>query len=195
MWSYRYAINLARYKEKVKAYKAGLPIPDISDAQAKELYDGLQKAGIHHTPPPEDLTHAINHIDMDTSAADDDKSSGYETPEPTRQPTPLRIHRSSKRRDGAEKSSATLRQANEITPPPSKKVSLPPTLALAEGVSKSFKKDRKMKSRKSEIKDLEAVEIKPSAFYEPIFAAKQDSPGKYKKSKRERKSEGGEYWV
>lgn len=193
MWSYRYAINLARYKAKVKAYKAGLPIPEISDAQAKELYDGLQKVDIHHLPPAEDLAHAIDHIDTDTSAADDDKSSSDEKPKSTRQPSPPRIHRSSKRQHVAEKRPATLRQANGKTPTPDKQVSLPPTPALEERFSKSSKKDRKKKSRMSQIKDPEAVIIKPSAFYEPTFAVKQDTPEKSKKSKRERKSEGAEY--
>lgn len=203
MWNYRYAINLARYKEKVKAYKAGLPIPEISDEQAKELYDKMQKSGIVHMPPPEDLAHAIDHLDMDTSATDDDgKPSRDETPESIREPSPPpRIHRSSKRRrTTTEKMSAALQQANEKTPPPpDKQLSpLPPIPALEKRVSRSSKKDRKKKSRKSEIKDLEDVDIKSSAFAEPTFAAvkNQDTPtgGKSKKSKRERKSAGAHYW-
>lgn len=192
MWSYRYAINLTRYKEKVKAYKAGLPIPEISDAQAKELYDEQQKIGIFHLPPPEDLTHAIDHIDSDPSAADDDTSSSDETPEPPREPSPPRIPRSSKRRHTAERNSAALRQATEKTPTIYKHVSLPPATALEERVPKSSEKDRKKRARKSEIKDLEAVDIKTSAFAEPKFA-KQDTPGKPKRSRRKRKSEGAEY--
>lgn len=191
MWSYRYAINLTRYKEKVKAYKAGLPIPEISDAQAKELYDEQQKIGIFHMPPPEDLTHAIDHIDSDTSAADDTSSSD-ETPEPPREPSPPRIPRSSKRRHTAERNSAALRQATEKTPIIYKHVSLPPATALEERIPKSSEKDRKKRARKSEIKDLEAVDIKTSAFAEPKFA-KQDTPGKPKRSRRKRKSEGAEY--
>ncbi len=193
IWSYRYAINFTRYKEKVKAYKAGLPIPEISDAQAKELYDQLQKIGIFHRPPPEDLAHAIDHLDPDNSAADGEKSSSDETPEPIRERSLRRIHRSSKRRHPAEKSFAALRQANEMTPTSDKQVSLPPTPALEGRVPKSSKKDRKKKARKSETFDLEAVDIKPSAFAEPMFAAKQDTPGKSKRSKRERKSEAADY--
>lgn len=223
MWNYRYAINLARYKEKVKAYKAGLPIPEISDEQAKELYDELQKSGIVHMPPPEDLAHAIDHMDMDTSAADDDKPSSTTSdviaesirePSPPPPPPSTRIHRSSKRRryNTAGTRSATLQQANEKTTPPppppppppaDEQLSLSPIPALEERVSRSSKKDRKKKSRKSEIKDdqAEVVDIRPStSFAEPTFAAaaavKHDTPtgGKSKRSKRERKSEGVEYY-
>lgn len=214
MWNYRYAINLARYKEKVKAYKAGMPIPEISDEQAKELYDELQKSGIVHMPPPEDLAHAIDHMDMDTSAADDDKPSttSDEIAESIREPSPppllpTRIYRSSKRRrHTAGTRSATLQQANEKStpppPPPDEQLSLPPIPAFEERVSRSSKKDRKKNSRKSEIKDLEAevVDIKsPTSFAEPTFVAaavKHDTPtgGKSKRSKRERKSEGAEYY-
>lgn len=185
MWSYKYAINLTRYKEKVKAYKAGLPIPEISDAQAKELYDEQQKIGIFHMPPPEDLARAIDHIDSDT---DNDTSSSDVTPEPPREPSPPRISRSSKRRHTAEKSSA-LRLAAEKTPTIHKQVALPPASALEERFPKSSENNRKKKVRKSEVKDLAAVDIKPSAFAEPR-SAKQDTPGKPKRSKKKRKSEG-----
>lgn len=189
MWSYRYAINLTRYKEKVKAYKAGLPIPEISDAQAKELYDEQQKIGIFHMSPPEDLAHALDHIDSDTSVADNDTSSSDETPEPPREPSPPRIPRSSKRRHTAEKSSAALRLANEKTPTIHKQVALPPASALEERFPKSSENSRKKRVRKSEAKDLAAVDIKPSALAEPK-SAKQDTPGKPKRSKKKRKSEG-----
>lgn len=189
MWSYRYAINLTRYKEKVKAYKAGLPIPEISDAQAKELYDEQQKIGIFHMSPPEDLAHALDHLDSDTSAADNDTSSSDETPEPPREPSPPRIPRSSKRRHTAEKASAALRLANEKTPTIHKQVTLPPASALEERFPKSSENNRKKRVRKSEAKDLASVDIKPSALAEPK-SAKQDTPGKPKRSKKKRKSEG-----
>lgn len=198
MWNYRYAINFARYKEKVKAYKAGLPIPEISDERAKELYDELQTNGIVHMPPPEDLAHAIDHMDMDTFVADG------EVPDSIREPSPPRVHRSSKRRRiTTEKRSAALQQANDekTPPPPEKQHALPPTRALEERVSRSSKKDKKKKSKKSEIKDLAVVDIVKAspAFAEPISAAavkNQDTPtgGKSKKSKRERKSAGADYW-
>lgn len=191
-WSYRYAINLTRYKEKVKAYKAGLPIPEISDAQAKELYDEQQKIGIFHMPPPEDLAHAIDHVDSDTSAAADDTSSSDETPEPPKEPSPPRIPRSSKRRHTSGRNSAALRQATEKTPTIYKQISLPPVTALEERVPRSSEKDRKRRARRSDIKDLEAVDIKPLALAEPQFA-KQETPGKSKRNKRKRKSEGAEY--
>lgn len=189
MWSYRYAINLTRYKEKVKAYKAGLPIPEISDAQAKELYDEQQKIGIFHMPPPEDLAHAIDHIDSDASAADDDTSSSDETPEPPREPSPPRIPRSSKRRQTADKNSAALRLAIEKTPI----IKQPPAPALDERAPKSSEKDRKKRARKSDIKDPEAVDNRLVALAEPKFA-KQDTPGKPKRSKKKRRSEVAEYY-
>lgn len=149
MWSYKYAINLTRYKEKVKAYKAGLPIPEISDAQAKELYDEQQKIGIFHMTPAEDLTRAIDHMDSDTSAADNETSSSDETPEPPKEPSPPRIPRSSKRRQTADKSSAALRLAGEKTPTIYKQVALPPTSALEERFPRSSENSRKKRDRKS----------------------------------------------
>ncbi|KAG6986425.1 hypothetical protein G7Y79_00090g101210 [Physcia stellaris] len=38
-------VNFARYKEKSKAYKEGRPIPEISDEDAKKLYDELIRTG------------------------------------------------------------------------------------------------------------------------------------------------------
>lgn len=189
MWSYKYAINLTRYKEKVKAYKAGLPIPEISDAQAKELYDEQQKIGIFHMPPAEDLTRAIDHMDSDTSAADNETSSSDETPEPPKEPSPPRIPRSSKRRHTADKSSASLRLAAEKTPTNYKQVALPPASALEERFPRSSENSRRKRVRKSEVKDLAAMDIRSSALAEPKLA-KQDTPGKPKRSKKKRKSEG-----
>lgn len=189
LWSYRYGVNFARYKEKVKAYKAGLPIPDITDAEAKKLYEEQKKVGITHEPPQDDLGHMEEPID--TEISDADASSIDESPEPPKVPSPPKSPRSSKRRrsmkEAADKISLSSKQTSgrEIQSVASPEV---------ERISKSPEKERKKKStRKREAKDLsENLEPKKDVIF-PIASSpkvtSQDTQAKQKRSKKKRKSE------
>ncbi len=192
MWSYRYAVNFARYKEKVKAYKAGLPIPEISDAEAKKLYDEQQKIGIVHIPPPDHLGHTVAHTDSDTSDAEDTSSSD-DTPEPPRAPSPPKVSRSSKRRHAADKNFTPPQPAAEKNTMLFKQIALHPAPTAEERIPKSSEKEKRKKNpRKSEIQDLgEVVETKFAAPAELKFTI-QETPGKTKRSKKKRKSEAVE---
>lgn len=191
MWSYKYAINFTRYKEKVKAYKAGLPIPEITDEEAKKLYEEQKKVGIILEPPQDDVEHMEEHLDSETSDADVSSSSDEQTPEPPKVPSPPKSPRSSKRRKGmkdvADRNSSITKQivAKEVQPAANLEV---------DRISKSAEKERKKKgSRKRDTKDFgEPLEPKRE-FIIPIASSpkvtSQDTPAKQKRSKKKRKSE------
>lgn len=185
-------MNFARYKEKVKAYKSGLPIPEITDAEAKKFYDEQRKVGITHEPPQDDLGHIEGPIDTEFSEAD--ASSVDETPEPPKAPSPPKSPRSSKRRrsmkEAADKTSMSSKQtaAREMQLIASPEV---------ERISKSPEKERKKKStRKREAKDIsDNLEMKKDVFA-PISSSpkltSQDTQAKQKRSKKKRKSEAAD---
>lgn len=189
MWSQRYGVNFARYKEKVKAYKAGLPIPDITDAEAKRLYEEQKKVGITHEPPQDDLGHMEEPID--TEVSDVDASSIDDSPEPPRVPSPPKSPRSSKRRksmkDALDKTSLLSRQAAardmQLVASPE-----------VERISKSPEKERKKKStRKRDAKDLsENLEPKKDVIIPFSNSPNQDTQAKQKRSKKKRKSEAAD---
>lgn len=192
MWSYRYGVNFARYKEKVKAYKAGLPIPDITDAEAKKLYEEQKKVGITHEPPQDDLEHVEEPVD--TEISDADASSIDEYPEPPKVPSPPKSPRSSKRRK-------SMKEAVEKTSLSSKQIAAKEMQSVAspevERISKSPEKERRKKStRKRDTKDLsENLEPKKD-FIIPISSSPKltshDTQAKHKRSKKKRKSEGAD---
>ncbi|OJJ47785.1 hypothetical protein ASPZODRAFT_131356 [Penicilliopsis zonata CBS 506.65] len=71
VWKKLYADNLAVYKEKMKAYKAGLPVPE-GDQAAKQLHEDMAVV-----EPTEEESN-------DDSESEEDESS----PEPAKEPTP-----------------------------------------------------------------------------------------------------------
>ncbi|KAL1970608.1 hypothetical protein VTN77DRAFT_4252 [Rasamsonia byssochlamydoides] len=70
VWKKLYADNLAVYKEKMKAYKAGLPIPDDDSAKAASQ-----------------LQQSVDQADASGEESDEEDES---SPEPEKEPTPPR---------------------------------------------------------------------------------------------------------
>ncbi|OOF97248.1 hypothetical protein ASPCADRAFT_206068 [Aspergillus carbonarius ITEM 5010] len=99
VWKKLYADNLAVYKEKVKAYKAGLPYSDDAKA-ASQLHQGIEGA---------EATDVSDEEDQGSEAESEEESS----PEPVREPTPPR---STKRRRSEGKPAA-----KEVSTPSEKK--------------------------------------------------------------------------
>ena len=182
---YKYACNRAAYYEKMRAYKAGLPIPEINQAQAEKFYEQQQKEGFIakpvSTPPLEDSD------DSDTSTSDDEDER---SPSPRKAPSPPISPRASKRRkttkDGGDKASSPVKVA------PPKEIEKPKPASespIIERSSRSPEKVRKKRGPKSK-RDKEA-EAATSTVTEntPLKVASQDTQKTEKKRGRKRKSE------
>ncbi|KAK2736856.1 hypothetical protein FQN57_000536 [Myotisia sp. PD_48] len=77
-WKDLYALNLGVYKQKMQAYKAGLPIPandDAADLAAQQLQ------------------HSVHQTTQEPSSDEDSDSSSDESPSPAKEPTPPRSHK------------------------------------------------------------------------------------------------------
>lgn len=81
-WTELYGINFARYKELTKAYKAGLPLPEISDAEAKRLYEQNKQTG----QVPNTTQLETSHVPEEESDTSSDTSSDESSPEPAPAP-------------------------------------------------------------------------------------------------------------
>jgi len=162
-WNHQYAINMARYRERMKAYKAGLPVPEISDEEAKKLYEEQKKAGIVHEPPKDDIP----------AAQDIDSDSDDEPAAPPKAPSPPRA---SKRRKSDK-------------PTPAKGADQVQLNAEHEQAVKTKSPEKEKKKRAPKAKDGKAKEDATPA--KPA-AAPEDSQKKEKKARKKRKSEAAE---
>ncbi len=171
-------MNFTRYKEKVKAYKEGKPIPEISDAEAKKLHDEHRKAGGYPDPPPDDST-IEEHDDHETSDA---STSEDDTPEPIKARSPPRTSKRSKKG-----------KASPVKPTPTKAIEPFPS-PVAERVSKSPEMERKKKSRKSAKASDEVLEAKKEAdeVANSSMLTSQDHQQRKKSRGRKRKSEAAD---
>ncbi|MCJ1253679.1 hypothetical protein MMC24_001491 [Lignoscripta atroalba] len=191
-WQERYAINLARYQEKVKAYKAGLPIPEISDAEARKIYESLKKAGIVHEAPKDVVGPLEEDLATESTSSNGDVD---DSPEPPKAPSPPKSPRASKRRkttkDSAEKASSPAK-------PSSTKLAEKPTASsespAVERSSQSPEKERKKKTLKKKGADdaSDAKKAAAPASESTPAKASQDNQKKDKKVRKKRKSEAVE---
>jgi len=90
VWKRLYADNLAVYKERMKAYKAGLPLPedDTTEAASKQLQQGVNLA-----------------TEEASSDESDEEEREEASPEPVKEPTPPRTNKR-RRATGDAKSAA-----------------------------------------------------------------------------------------
>jgi len=179
-------VNFARYKQKVQAYKEGRPIPEISDLEAKKLYDEQLKAGNVKTEVPLDPSPA--EVEDESGSSDDSESSDDESPEPAKEPSPPKSPpRASKRRKGAatEKKSSPIKQtlAKQVEPASSPE---------AERAVKSLEAEKKKKGVKKSTKATEEVEPKSTPTAARISPPKSIGQDKAKRSRKKRKSEAVE---
>ena len=164
----------------MKAYKDGKPIPEISDAEAKKLFDEQRKAGGFPDPPADDPT-ADEHLD---SQASDASTSDDNTPEPIKARSPPRTSKRSKQE-----------KEPPLKPTPHKAVE-PIVSLVAERSSKSPEMGRKKKSRKNVKASDEIFAAKKEAdeIASPSMLTTQDKDSQQKKKSkgRKRKSEVAE---
>lgn len=183
-WQYRYAVNFARYRAQTDAYKAGKPIPEISDAEAKKLYETTKKDG--KIPAPADLD--PGHIDEEDES-DSSTTSDEDSPEPVKAPSPKRKKTA---KSAAEKKLSSAKQSSAKAPEP----------VAAEPISQSSEKTSPEKKKKiSKKKDTKGTgdvnDSKKETVAEPRSSPPkltgQDSQQKQQKKKgRKRKSEAAE---
>lgn len=95
----------------MKAYKEGLPIPEISDAEAKRLYEQSKPSG-----GDLGVGQAVSaQLPTDDEASDDsdDTSTDNDTPEPPKAPSPVPV---SKKQKAAKEASKRKNLAAEPDP-------------------------------------------------------------------------------
>ncbi len=183
-WQYRYAVNFARYRAQTDAYKAGKPIPEISDAEAKKLYETTKKDG--KIPAPADLD--PGHIDEEDES-DSSTTSDEESPEPVKAPSPKRKKTA---KNAVEKKASSAKQTPAKAPEP---VVVEP---ISQSPEKTSPEKKKKASKKKETKGTgEVIDSKKEVVVElpssPSKPAGQDSQQKQQKKKgRKRKSEAAE---
>ena len=165
-WGYKYGINFARYKEKSKAYKEGRPLPDITDDEAKKLYDEQLKSGKAKIEAPMDPGDEQAHEEEDDESSDESESSSSSEeepePEPVKAPSPPKS-RASKRQKGVslEKKPSPVKQAPIEEPEP-----------VSSPVAEPVKKSPELEKKKKGVKKKEAPEPKP----EPVVAPASSPP-------------------
>ncbi|MCJ1273058.1 hypothetical protein MMC21_000847 [Puttea exsequens] len=160
-WQYKYAVNFARYKEQTKAYKAGLPIPQISDDEAVRLYESLNPDGKLHKPVEIDPALVA---DADESSSSEDTSSEDSPPPPVKAPAPKKAKIEKK-----SKPPATIPEPAPVIP---------------EHSSKS--PEKKKKSHKK--KDTRATDDAAESKKETVTEVASPSLEKPKNKGRKRKS-------
>lgn len=160
-WTEQYQINFARYKELMKAYKAGQTLPVISDGEAKRLYEQNKQAG---TLPSTTQSETV-HVAEEESDSSEDTSSEEELDEPAKAPSP--VPAAKKQRVGKE---ATKKKPAVIEPEPV----LDPALRSPEK-----KKGGKKTSKAAEV----AAEARKAAAEAAAPPPKADEKQKKKKRK------------
>ena len=181
-WQDFYGCNFAAYKKKVQAYKAGLPIPEISSEEAKALHEEEKKTG---APPAPIQEASSEHEDKSKSEDDSDESSSSSEDEPPKAPSPPKSPRTSKRGKGAKEK-------------PAKKAAPVEKPAPVERSNASPEVDKKKKTTKK--KDAPAVDAiserkKIAPAPAPVPAEVEASPalskkdGQSKPKRKKRKSE------
>ncbi|KAI4222199.1 MAG: hypothetical protein L6R40_008598 [Gallowayella cf. fulva] len=173
-WAELYGCNYAAYKKKVQAYKAGLPIPEFTDEEARQLYNEERKVGAAPVAAQDASSDHDENLDSDEES--DSSSEEEESPEPPKVASPPKSPRASKRGKGAK---------GKVE----KRVSPIKELPLVERSRKSPEADKKKKgSKKSDAKATVGVtepkkEAHVNSASSPI-KAKKDSEAKPKRKKR-----------
>ena len=142
----------------MKAYKAGQPIPQISDIEATKLYETTKKDG--KLPKPAELD--PGHVEEEDSTSD--SSSEDESPEPVKAPPP--------KKSKAEKKSSLTKAtpAKEVEP------------AVPERSSKSPEKKKKSSKKKDAKAVDEVFESKKEVLANAIPPVQPKTKGRKRKS-------------
>ena len=159
----------------MKAYKEGKPIPEISDAEAKKLYDQRRKDDGFPDLPLDDPT-VEDEVDSDTSDA---STSDDESPEPVKARSPPRSSKRSKKDKELPVKPTRSKPSENVASP------------VVQRGSKSPENERKKQARKNAKISENVLETKKEAVEiasSPILA-NQDNSQKKKTKGRKRKSE------
>ncbi|KAI4147873.1 MAG: hypothetical protein L6R39_002995 [Caloplaca ligustica] len=176
LWQEKYAVNYAAYREKVKAYKAGQPIPDFTNDEKQRLYDQQRKAGATPVPIPETTSDHDEKSSSDEEEGSETTSSDEASPEPPKAVSPPKAPRASKRGKGAKE-----KAEKKVTP-----------IKEASPAAKTPETDQKKKTSKK--RDARALDGVPEPKKE-AQAEIASSPAKLKKEsepkpkRKKRKSE------
>ncbi|EEH47785.2 uncharacterized protein PADG_03869 [Paracoccidioides brasiliensis Pb18] len=178
IWKKLYADNLAVYHEKMRAYKAGLPVPDddTTQAAAAQLHQGVHHATTTVLPTHTHEASTEESDESDEESADEDEEEEEEaSPEPVKAPTPPR---SNKRRRTA---GGTVADAGKPAMP-------------AGGVSgKKGSPEKRKGAGKKEKEEVTASGTKSKrGSTAATVAAATEMPRGDKKGKKKRKSEAAE---
>ncbi|SLM33625.1 High mobility group box domain [Lasallia pustulata] len=187
-WNHKYAINMARYREKTKAYKEGRAVPEISDEEAKKLYEEQKKAGIVHEPPKEDPAAVEDDAETTSSDSSDDESS-----EPPKAPSPPKSPRASKRRKTAKE--AAEKASSPVKKNPAKdadQIQLENEQAQRSSPPKSLEKKKTRPKKRSTDDAMDAGKEVAEAKSSPLKSTIEDSSKKEKRARKKRKSEAAE---
>ncbi|KAI4166022.1 MAG: hypothetical protein LQ342_000453 [Letrouitia transgressa] len=97
--------------QKVKAYKAGRPIPEFTEEEAKQLFEQQKERGAFPDHPQFAVADADHDEDVDSQDSDS-VSSEDESPEPPKAPSPAKSPKVTKRGKGAKEKSSPIKQAS-----------------------------------------------------------------------------------
>lgn len=166
----------------MEAYKAGRPIPEISDVDAKKLFDEEKNRGLTieqshshvNSEQPED------HLESEISVS----TSSEESQEPLKAPTPPRT--SKRQKNGRDQHMKRLSIATQL---PTQAMALDSS-ELASPILDTEKKIKKA-DRKRDVKQLNEAVGSKDVVPADMSSSKRNSDNfsKSKKSKRKRKSE------
>ncbi|KAL8724306.1 MAG: hypothetical protein Q9166_008023 [cf. Caloplaca sp. 2 TL-2023] len=176
-WADLYGCNYAAYKKKVQAYKAGLPIPEFTSEEARQLYD--EERNIGAAPVPAQEASSDHDENLESLEESETSSSDEESPVPPKVVSPPKSPRASKRGKGAK--GKAEKKASPVTEP------LP-----VERSRKSPETQKKKKiSKKSEPRATVGVaepkkEAQVDTGSSPTRSKKDSEP---KQKRRKRKSE------
>lgn len=168
-----YGCNYAAYKKKVQAYKAGLPIPEITKEEAQRLYNEERQKGAPHAPVHDASS---DHDDKTESEDGSDDSSSSSGDEPPKAPSPPKSPRASKRGKSA-KEKAAKKVAPVERPLPVERSTTSPDLDKKKKASK--KRDATAIDAIPERKKLTQADVGVSPA-----STKKDGESKQKRKKR-----------
>ncbi|KAL8972629.1 MAG: hypothetical protein Q9183_000433 [Haloplaca sp. 2 TL-2023] len=175
-----YGCNFAAYKKKVQAYKAGLPIPEVSHEEAKALHEEEKKTG---APPAPVQEASSDHEDKSESEDDSDESSSSSEDEPPKAPSPPKSPRTSKRGKGA-KEKAAKKAAPVEKPAPVERSNTTPEVDKKKKTTK--KKDAPAVDAISERRKIVPAPVPAEVEASPALSKKD---GQSKPKRKKRKSE------
>lgn len=161
----------------MKAYKAGEPIPEISDAEAKKLFDNDKKNGLttEGLLAQAELEPHEDNLESESSVS----TSSEEPPESPKAPTPPR---SSRRRKSDRDQPVKQRSPS----PPIKRLDVDSDESESEVVEKKSKRPTRKRDYKEIDESLGSGDL-VSAVIPPKRSSENSS--KTKRSKRKRRSE------